>query len=113
MKFENEINAEVSQLLESLEKHGKNARRQKELGDLIESLAKAEMSHKRRKLIPLWWAISTAAAVLLLWLLAKPKVHENLYFTGETVAEVVETTNSVIFDDVVFEEPIIIDDLLA
>lgn len=113
MKFENEINEEVSQLLESLEKHGKNARRQKELGDLIESLAKAEMSHKRRKLIPLWWAISTAAAVLLLWLLAKPKVHENLYFTGETVAEVVETTNSVIFDDVVFEEPIIIDDLLA
>lgn len=113
MKFENELNEEVSQLLESLEKHGKNARRQKELGDLIESLAKAEMSHKRRKLIPLWWAISTAAAVLLLWLLAKPKVHENLYFTGETVAEVVETTNSVIFDDVVFEEPIIIDDLLA
>ena len=43
MKFENEINEEVSQLLESLDKHGKNARRQKELGDLIDSLTKADM----------------------------------------------------------------------
>ena len=113
MKFENEINAEVSQLLESLEKHGKNARRQKELGDLIDSLAKTEMSHKRRKLTPLWWAISTAAAALLLWLLAKPKMDENLDFSDETIAEVVVTADSVTVDDKVFEEPIIVESLLA
>ena len=113
MKFENEINAEVSQLLESLEKHGKNARRQKELGELIDSFAKTEMSHKRRKRTPLWWAISTAAAVLLLWLLAKPKVHENIDFNDESVAEVTEKIDSVTVDDTVFDEPIIIEDLLA
>lgn len=113
MRIENEINEEVRQLLECLEEYGQNARRQKELGDLIDSLAKTEMSHKRRKLTPLWWAISTAAAVLLLWLLAKPKMDENLDFSDETVAEVVETADSVEVDDVVFEEPIIIEYLLA
>lgn len=113
MKFENEINDEVSQLLESLEKHGKNTRRQKELGDLIDSLAKADMLHKRRKLTPLWWAISTAAAVLLLWLLAKPKMNKNFDFTDESVAEVTEKIDSVTVDDIVLEEPIIIESLLA
>ena len=39
MKEENEINEEVQQLLDSLEQHGQNVRRQKELGDLIDSLA--------------------------------------------------------------------------
>ena len=38
MKPENEMNEEVQQLLNSLEEHGKNARRQKELSDLIDSL---------------------------------------------------------------------------
>ena len=38
MNTENEMNEEVRQLLNSLEEHGKNARRQKELGDLIDSL---------------------------------------------------------------------------
>lgn len=113
MRIENEINEEVSQLLESLAKHGKNALRQKELGDLIDSLAKTAMSHKRRKLTPLWWAISTAAAVLLLWLLAKPKVYENIDFTDENVAEIIKTTDSVEVDDKVFEEPIIVESLLA
>ncbi|MBQ7533273.1 MAG: hypothetical protein IJT45_06205 [Bacteroidales bacterium] len=113
MKFENELNEEVRQLLECLEEHGQNARRQKELGELIDSFAKTEMSHKHRKLTPLWWAISTAAAVLLLWLLAKPKMDENLDFSDETIAEVVVTADSVTVDDTVFEEPIIIEYLLA
>ena len=39
MKEENEITQEVKELLESLEQHGQNARRQKELSDLIDSLA--------------------------------------------------------------------------
>ena len=42
MNTENEMNEEVRQLLDSLEEHGKNARRQKELGDLIDRLANNE-----------------------------------------------------------------------
>jgi len=38
MNAENEMNEEVRQLLDSLEEHGKNARRQQRLGDLIDSL---------------------------------------------------------------------------
>ena len=42
MNTENEMNEEVRQLLNSLEEHGKNARRQKELGDLIDQLSEKE-----------------------------------------------------------------------
>ena len=38
MNTENEMNDEVRQLLDSLEEHGKNARRQQKLSDLIDSL---------------------------------------------------------------------------
>ena len=38
MNTENEMNEEVRQLLDSLEEHGKNARRQQDLSDLIDSL---------------------------------------------------------------------------
>ena len=38
MNAKNEMNEEVRQLLDSLEEHGKNARRQQRLGDLIDSL---------------------------------------------------------------------------
>jgi hypothetical protein len=43
MTPENEMNEEVRQLLDSLEEHGKNARRQKELGDLIDQLSEKEL----------------------------------------------------------------------
>ena len=43
MTPENEINEEVRQLLDSLEEHGKNASRQKELGDLIDQLSEKEL----------------------------------------------------------------------
>ena len=76
MNTENEMNEEVRQLLDSLEEHGKNARRQKELGDLIDRLADGEktvaMPRKHRTLTPLWWAMGAAAACLLQWLLGKP-----------------------------------------
>lgn len=39
MTTENEMNEELRQLLDSLEEHGKNVRRQKQLGDLIDRLA--------------------------------------------------------------------------
>ena len=76
MKEENEINDDLRQLLDSLETHGKNTRRQQQLSDLIDRLAEAEkmveMPRQRRKLTPLWWAIGTAAACLLLWFVIKP-----------------------------------------
>ena len=43
MNTENEMNEEVRQLLNSLEEHGKNTRRQKELGDLIDQLSEKEL----------------------------------------------------------------------
>ena len=42
MNTENEMNEEVRQLLDSLEEHGKNARRQQELSELIDRLANNE-----------------------------------------------------------------------
>lgn len=75
-----EINEEVRQLLESLEEHGKNIRRQAQLNDLIDELAAkektVEMPQKRRKLVPLWWAMGAAAACLLLWIVLKPTENQ-------------------------------------
>ena len=39
MKNENELNDDLKQLLDTLEEHGRNARRQAQLSDLIDSLA--------------------------------------------------------------------------
>ena len=75
-----EINEEVRQLLESLEEHGKNIRRQAQLNDLIDELAEkektVEMPQKRIKLVPLWWAMGAAAACLLLWIVLKPTENQ-------------------------------------
>ena len=58
MNTENEMNEEVRQLLDSLEEHGENVRRQQDLSDLIDRLADEEktvaMPRKQRKLTPLW-----------------------------------------------------------
>ena len=76
MKHENEPNDELQQLLDALETHGKNTRRQQQLSELIDHLAEEEktvvMPQKRRKLAPLWWAMGAAAVCLLLWLIVKP-----------------------------------------
>ena len=76
MKEEKEINEALGQLLDALEEQGRNARRQKQLCDLIDSLAAqektAKMPRKHRKLIPLWWAMGVSAACLLLWIILKP-----------------------------------------
>ena len=63
MKEENEITQEVKELLDSLEQHGQNARRQKELSDLIDGLEASSTKH--HKLYPLWWIVGAAAACLL------------------------------------------------
>lgn len=94
MKEENEINGELRQLLNALEEQGRNARRQKQLSDLIDQLAiqekTVEMPQKHKKLISVWWTIGAAAACLLLWLVLKPvdKQAEDInetHYTEQTL----------------------------
>ena len=110
MKEENEITQEVKDLLDSLERHGRNARRQKELSDLIDGLEASSTKH--RKLYPLWWIVGAAAACLLLWLLAKPAMKETLNINEEILVEeigvkdTVQEENETIEESVILEEPI-------
>ena len=119
MNTENEMNEEVRQLLDSLEEHGKNARRQKELGDLIDRLADEEktvaMPHKHRTLTPLWWAMGAAAACLLLWLLVKPSAKQQPEMEQEILVEETKAVDSVKTEvnDAVFERPVANETFLA
>ena len=151
MNTKNEINKEVRQLLESLEEHRKNVRRQQELSDLIDSLESSDTSlrggttkqfrheftsqndastsdeissldcfvprddAKRRKLYPLWWAMGAAAACLLIWLLAKPNMKQAPDMKEQNLVEKVEAIDSVKAEknDVVIEEPVVKEELLA
>jgi len=142
MNTENEMNEEVRQLLDSLEEHGKNARRQKELGDLIDQLSEKELGTgtslrgtkqsrkqvepldcfvvpprndaKRRKLYPLWWAMGVAAACLLLWLLVKPSPMHQPAMEQEILVEETNTVDSAKTEviDIVHEEPVINNEVL-
>ena len=122
MTHENEMNEELRQLLDSLEEHGKNIRRQKQLGDLIDRLAEEEkpvvISRKRRKIVPIWWAMGAAAAILLFWLLLKPNVNEAS-LDNEIIAEVPEiidyNVDSVKMEkeDAVVEEFVVKKELMA
>lgn len=120
MNTENEMNEEVRQLLDSLEEHGKNARRQKELGDLIDRLANNESGTvhrndaKRRKLYPLWWAMGVAAACLLLWLLVKPNAKQLPEMEQKILVEETNTVDSTKAEvkDIVLEEPVINNEVL-
>ena len=122
MTTENEMNEELRQLLDSLEEHGKNARRQKQLGDLIDRLAGEEkpviIPRKRAKLVPIWWAMGAAAAILLFWLLLKPNVNEAS-LNNEIIAEVPEiidyNVDSVKMEkeDAVVEEFVVKKELMA
>lgn len=119
MNTENEMNEEVRQLLDSLEEHGKNARRQKELGDLIDRLADEEktvaMPHKHRTLTPIWWAMGAAAACLLLWLLVKPNAKQQPEMEQEILVETTKAVDSVKTEvnDAVFEQPVANETFLA
>ena len=124
MKEENAINEEVKQLLDSLEQHGQNARRQMELSDLIDGLAagtgtslRAERSEarqsnltissqtgllrsarndaKRKRLYPIWWVMGAAAACLLLWLLVRPTTKQNPEMNEIILAEETKTVDSI------------------
>ena len=119
MNTENEMNEEVRQLLDSLEEHGKNAHRQKELGDLIDRLADEEktvaMPHKHRTLTPIWWAMGAAAACLLLWLLVKPSAKQQPEMEQEILVEETKAVDSVKTEvnDAVFEQPVANETFLA
>ena len=111
MNTENDMNEEVRQLLDSLEEHGKNARRQQRLGDLIDSLESS--GTKRRRLIPLWWVMGAAAACLLIWLLANPNLQQTPDMEENNLVEKVEATDSVKVEENVIEEPMVMEELLA
>ncbi len=123
MTPENEMNEELHQLLDSLEEHGKNVRRQKELSDLIDRLAGEEkpmvIHRKRRKLVPIWLAMGAAAAVIMLLLLLKPNVNENPNLNKEIITEVTEiidyNVDSVKMEkeDAVVEEFVVKKELMA
>ena len=119
MNTENEMNEEVRQLLDSLEEHGKNARRQKELGDLIDRLADEEkevaMPRKHRTLTPLWWAMGAAAACLLLWLLVKPNAKQQPEMEQKFLVEETKTVDSVKTEvnDAVIEQSVANESFLA
>ena len=119
MKEENEITEEVRQLLDSLEQHGQNVRRQKELSDLIDGLEASETKH--RKLYHLWWIVGAAAAVLLLWLLARPALKETPNMNEEILVEQTngkDTTktheeNNIVEENNLLEQPIAKEELVA
>ena len=123
MTHENEMNEDLRQLLDSLEEHGKNTRRQKQLGDLIDRLVEEEkpvvISRKRRIIVPIWWAMGTAAAILLVLLLLKPNGNDIPNLNNEIIAEVTETVDSVDdsvkmrTEDAVVEEFVVKKELMA
>lgn len=126
MKEGNEINGELKQLLDALEEHGKNARRQKQLGDLIDSLEASgkpslecvvpRNDAKRRRLIPLWWTLGAAAACLAAWLLLKPTVRQEPIKHEPVFVEkvvLVDTTDYGSEEKVVLENPIFVGEPIA
>ena len=111
---------EVRQLLDSLEEHGKNARRQKDLEALIDGLSEKELGAttslrgpraKRggTKQSTIWWLIGAAAAVLLLWLMVRPTTKETPNINEEILVEKTMPVDSVKeeVEEVILEEPII------
>ena len=120
MKEENEINDELKQLLDALEEHGRNARRQKELGDLLDRLSEQESpkqpEKQGRKPVALWWTLGAAAACLAVWLLLKPttkqvQTTEEEWFAEEIVP--VDTTATKSEKITVFEEAAFVDEPIA
>ncbi len=151
MKEEKERNDDLKQLLDALEEHGRNTRRQAQLSDLIDSLEASGTSlrggttkqsrheatsqssastsaktssldcfvprndGKQHKLYSLWWAMCAAAACLLLWLLVKPTTKQIPEMEEKNLVEKVEATDFMKVEekDVVIEEPVVKEELLA
>ena len=139
MTMKEEITEEVKELLDSLEQHGRNARRQKELSDLIDSLAagtgtslRAERSEarqsnltissqtgllrsarndaKRKRLYPIWWVMGAAAACLLLWLLARPAMKETPNMNEEILVEEIGAKDTIHEEHKTIEESVVLEE---
>ena len=140
MKEENEITEEVRELLDSLEQHGQNARRQMELSDLIDSLEAGSDTSlrgasatkqstvdddglprcsassaprndaKHRKLYPTWWIVGAAAACLLLWLLARPTFKETPNMNEEILVEEIGVKDTIQKENETIEESVILEE---
>ena len=114
-----EINDELRQLFDALEEHGRNAKRQQQLGDLIDRLAEeektVELPRKHSKLAPLWWAMGAAAACLLLWLMVKPSMKQTPEMEEKNLVEKVEVIDSMKVEenDIVIKEPVVKEELMA
>ena len=133
MKEEHEITQEVRALLESLEQHGQNDRRQKELSDLIDRLERKTENGERNPEgltdrmggktfhSPLstfhfyWWIVGAAAAcLLLLWLLARPAWKETPNVEEKHFAEEVLPVDTAKSEEKhVVKEPFVEEKLLA
>ena len=127
MKPENEMNDEVRQLLDSLEEHGNNTRRQQQLSELIDGLSEKEKplhsplylppvgeGLRRSTLHYFWWVMGAAAACLLLWLLVKPNAKQQPEMEQEILVEETKTVDSTKAEvkDIVIEEPVINNEVL-
>lgn len=115
-----EINDELRQLLDALEEHGRNAKRQQQLGDLIDRLTEeekaVELPHKHKKLTPIWWAMCAAAACLAAWLLLKPATKQNPILEEQILVEETisaDTTAHESEEKTVFEESVFVEEPIA
>jgi len=67
----NKPDMDLDQLLDTLEHAGRDQRRQKQLGDMIDSLGNATPAQPERRHKPIWWTLRVAAAACLLFFIAK------------------------------------------
>ena len=95
MRPENEIPEEVRQLLDSIEEHGKNVRRQQRLIEAMETEKRKTENGERKTFHLFCWVLGTAAALLLLWLLAKPALKQTPDVNEEILVEETEGLDSV------------------
>ena len=114
-----EINDELRQLLDALEEHGRNAKRQQQLGDLIDRLTEeekaVELPHKLKKLTPIWWAMC-AAACLAAWLLLKPATKQKPILEEQILVEKTISTDTTAHkseEKTVFEESVFVEEPIA
>lgn len=105
MKKENEIDVELKQLLDILEEHGRDVRRQKALVELIDNLESmavpSQNDVRHRKSYLLWWGTGVAAAVLLFLLLVKPTPETTLDQWNDKLVEQRCADDYISVDDVI------------
>lgn len=118
MKEENEIDVELKQLLDILEEHGRDVRRQKALVELIDNLessvAPTKNDVRHRKFYLLWCGAGVAAAVLLFLFLAKPAPEITPAPCNDKLVEQRCTSDYISIDEVATKgTPAVVEEILA